>query len=844
MDVSSLFFRSYYAVPSHLSSPSGMPTNALYGFLSMTIKFLRENSAEYIVYCFDHQAPSFRSKIYKDYKANRGETPEDLKPQIPYIKKLTKALGIPMVEKKGFEADDLIGSLALQRQKDYQVIIVSGDKDFAQLVSNQVLLFDPMKEKHYAVQDVLEKWGVYPEQMVDYLAIVGDSSDNIPGVFGIGAKGAQKLLEEYGSLDNIYKNLKNIKGKNLEKLTQSKKQAFLSQKLACIVKDADLSKQLPSVQIQPENTKNLKALLKELGFKTFEEKLYPKSLSKKSVSEKKIKPSAGKAVRRLSSNLKTHYWKWPELEQKISCYSKVWVFLKEGKYFLSYKNQVVSLEEHNLFKVGSLFSEKRIAWCGHDLKKIWKDFNCKHPVPYWDSLTAVYSIESAPPGRLSSIFTKYLQQEQDSSSLSAGEWHRICKKLKSRLTDIMEERGIMDFYQNVELPLTVVLFEMEQKGLLIDKKELDRQEKKINKQIADLEQDVFKSVGCTFNLASPKQLADVLFKKLKLPPVRKTRTGLSTDVYVLHQLKSRHPAVPLVLEHRELFKLKSTYISALPPLIKKQTGRLHTHFRQAFTATGRLSSINPNLQNIPVKTKRGQEVRKFFVAEKGCKFISADYSQIELRVLAHLTEDKALCRAFERGEDIHKTTAGEIYQVPLEKVSEELRRKAKAVNFGLMYGQGPYTLAESLGVSHDEAKEIIENYFKRFKRVKEYMEDVVKKAVQTGYVKTLYGRQRKIDELKSSHFQNKKFGERAAINTPIQGTASDLVKIVMVSLRNSLYSSLLLQIHDELLLECPEELLEEEIKKVVEIMENAVSWKVPLKVNICTGYNWKQAHVF
>lgn len=841
VDVSSLFFRSYYAISSHLSSPSGMPTNALYGFLSMTIKFLKENEAEYIVYCFDQETPSFRTKIYKEYKANRGETPEDLKPQIPYIKKLTKVLGIPVAEKKNYEADDLIGSLAIQAQKKYQVIIVSGDKDFAQLVSDNILLFDPMKEKYYDSEAVKEKWGVTPEQMIDYLAIVGDSSDNIPGVFGIGAKGAQNLLAQYNDLENIYKNLDSIKGKTVEKLKQSKKEAFLSQKLARIVTDIDYSKLLSSCHIQPANAKNLKKLLQELGFKTFEKKLCPdeKPSALKS-TDSNVK--SVKSNKRLSSNLKVHHLKWSELSDLIQCYQKIWVFSAEEKYFISHKNKVISLEEHNLKKIGKLFSEKRIVWRGHGLKKIWKDFNCTHPVTDWDSLIAVYLIESTPPNRIESIFTQYLQKDFLIESLSPGEIYHAYKKLREVLIIKMEELNIIEFYQNVEIPLIRVLFEMEQTGVLLDTQELKQQTKDIKRQISLIEKDIFSQVGHEFNLASPKQLADVLFMELGLEPIRKTKTGYSTDVDVLTRLKTEHPIIALILEHRELFKLKTTYVDALPLLVKKETGRIHTHFRQAFTMTGRLSSINPNLQNIPIKTERGKKVRKAFVAKKGCKLISADYSQIELRVLAHLTEDKALCEAFEDNIDIHKATASQMYQVPVEKVNEDLRRKAKAINFGLMYGQGSYALSEILGTSMAEAKAIIDNYFKRFKRVKEYIEDVIKEASKKGYVETMFGRRRQIAEIKSSRFQSKKFGERVAVNTPIQGTASDVVKMAMVELRNSLYSSLLLQIHDELLFECSEDLLDEEIKQIVAIMENVVSWKVPLKVNICTGINWMQAH--
>ena len=839
VDVSSLFFRAYYAISNHLSSPKGLPTNALYGLLSMTEKFIREHKSEYIVYCFDHEKASFRVKIYPEYKANRGETPEDLKVQIPYIKKLVSALGIPMVEQADYEADDLIGSLAMMAQKkQFKVVIVSGDKDFAQIVSSSVCLYDPMKEINYDPSGVQKKWGVRPEQINDYLAIVGDSSDNIPGVFGIGPKGAQKLLQEYGDLEQIYKNLDHIQKKTAEKLINSKKTAFLSKELARIVTDMDLEKQVPSFQRQPIQTEALRKLLKELGFKTFEKKLCPSPHLK---SEQTESISSPQKIKKLSSNLKLHRLEWDELKVFIQPYGKVWCFSKENRYFLAYKNKVITLENHNLRKVGQFFSDRRIYWCGYDLKKLWKDFDCIHPLPHWCAMIAAYLIESGPPGGFEGICLKYIGEAVD-DSLAPGEVYQLHKKLNKVLEQQLKELKMIDLYEQVELALISVLYGMEKKGIMLDSVELDRQAKEVNQKIQIIEREIFDYAKHEFNISSPKQLADVLFTEMGLNPLRKTKTGYSTDMDVLNKLKTKHPVIPLILEHRELFKLKTTYIEALPPLIKKDTGRVHTHFRQALTATGRLSSINPNLQNIPIKTERGRKIRKAFVAPKGKKIISADYSQIELRILAHITKDPALCSAFERDWDIHKATASEVYSVPVEEVTEKMRRSAKAINFGLIYGQGAYTLSESLGISVSEASEIIKNYFTRFKKVKEYMDSVVLSAHEQGYVETFFGRRRVIRELSSSRIQMKKWGERVAINTPIQGTASDLVKIAMVELGASLYSPLLLQIHDELLFECDEDLLEEEIQKIKNIMENVVSWKVPLKVNIHVGQNWQIAH--
>ena len=841
VDVSSLFFRAYYAVSSHLSSPKGLPTNALYGLLSMTLKFIQEHKAEHIVYCFDHEKPSFRSKIYPEYKAHRGETPEDLKVQIPYIKKLVSALSIPSLEQEGYEADDLIGSLVTEgkNQGFTKVVIVSGDKDFAQLVSPVVSLYDPMKDKSYDAEGVQKKWGVLPKQMQDYLALVGDSSDNIPGVFGIGPKGARKLLQEYSDLESIYKNIDHIPKKTAEKLQKSQKQAFLSKKLVCIVTDLKLTSSL-SFKRKEFEKQSLKALLKELNFKSFEKKLFGASSS---VGKGAIAPSkagAGQKIKKLSSNLKLLSFSFEELKNLIQPYSKVWCFSIGEKYFLSCKNKVIDLENHSLKKLGSLFSERRILWCGYDLKKIWKDFACARPRPFYCAMVGAYLAESGPPMGFERLCLKYLAEEV-TDLLQPGEIYQLHKRLKKELEKHLQRLNMLLLYEQIELPLITVLYEMEEKGIVVDSAQLKKQAKEVNFKIQETEKAIFQQTSQKFNISSPKQLADLLFIRLKLKPVRKTKTGYSTDMDVLNKLKNQHPVIPLILQHRELFKLKTTYIEALLPLIKKNTGRVHTHFRQALTSTGRLSSVNPNLQNIPIKTDRGRKIRKAFIAPPGKKLVSADYSQIELRILAHITEDPALCRAFNEDQDIHTATASEIYSVSIDKVTARLRRSAKAINFGLIYGQGAYTLSESLGLSVSEADEIIKNYFARFKRVKEYMDSTVKTARKQGFVQTLFGRKRFIREISASRFQSRKWSERAAINAPIQGTAGDLMKKVMIDLRNSLYSPILLQIHDELLFECDGQYQEEEIQKIKQIMESTVQWKVPLKVHIHVGQDWYTA---
>ena len=871
VDVSSLFFRAFYALSSHLNSPQGLPTNALYGFLSMTYKFIKEHKAQHIVYCFDHEKPSFRINVYPQYKAHRKETPSDLKVQIPYIKKLVWALGIPLVEKEGYEADDLIGSLSYTGIKNnFKVVIVSGDKDFTQLVSPAISLYDPMKNIRYTPLEVEKKWGVKPQQINDYLAIVGDQSDNIPGVRGLGPKGASSLLKNYQSLENIYKNISLVPKKFVNKLNQGKEQAFLSQKLARIVTNIDLTKEVPSFERKAFQTTALKTLLQELGFKSFIEKLNQTGFEKggaKPPQEHKATNSSPPArvitfkdkaenqdfntkshqilekpsKKRLSSNLKLNKMSYKEFQSFIQAYGKVWVFPHNGKYFFAFKNKVIEVQNQSNTNIGAFFSEKKIAWLGYDLKSLWADFNCAHHRASWCALIAGYLIEGGPPGDFNSLCLKYLKEKGD-SSLEPGEIYRLHKNLKKELDKKLNTMNMIQLYEEVELPLISVLYEMEKKGIALDPAILKEQDRSLNQAIQEIEKQIFSYTKYEFNIVSPKQLSKVLFTELGLSPPKKIKTGYSTDMQALSKLKEKHPVIPLILQHRELFKLKTTYVTALPPLINKQTNRVHTCFLQALTATGRLSSRNPNLQNIPIKTKRGKQIRKAFIAPKGKKIISADYSQIELRILAHITQDPVLCSAFKNNQDIHKATASEMYSVPLKDVTPSLRYSAKAINFGLIYGQGPWALAESLNVSVAEAKELIKNYFKKFKGVKEYMNSIVKQAHEQGYVETLFHRRRFINTLDSSHFQVRKGSERVAINSPIQGTASDVVKMAMIKLRDSLYSSMLLQIHDELLFECEEHLLEEETRYIKNIMENIVDWKIPLKVNIHVGQNWHLAH--
>lgn len=844
VDVSSMFFRAFYAIPP-LSSPSGMPTNALYGFLSMTIKLLREIKPDYMAFCFDRPEPSFRSQIFPQYKAQRKEMPDDLKPQVPYLRKLTEVLGIPAIDKLGYEADDVIGSLVKWgRNFDLEVVIVSGDKDFAQLVSSFVSMYDTMKNLRYDSQGVVDKWGVTPHQMVDYLSLVGDSSDNIPGVRGVGPKGAIKLLAEFKSLDAIYENIDNISGKALQtKLRENKEMAFKSRELVKIVEDIDLGFRLEDLRLKPVDRGKLGNLLAELGFKSFEKNLFSDEAKSKNPQSSRAslvqRESASKAKSK-GSTWTEENWSLNRIKETIKPYSEVWVIQSERGLLLGTEGVAgyLSASEN---EVGEVLSAKLLKWKGFDLKEIFLSLQVKDPTVLWDGMLAAYVLR---PGGLED-FNKIYQHYVGSSlpDLASADKIMDCHcRLEEVLLEKLEKIGGRGVLEQLELPLVPVLYEMERQGIGLNVQELKIQGEELARDLADLEKQIHEASGEKFNVASPKQLGDILFAKLNLPVGKKTKSGYSTASEVLEKLAIDYPICALVLKYRELAKLKSTYVDALPLLVNKQTNKIHTHFRQAATLTGRLSSVNPNLQNIPIRTERGRRVRRAFIPEEGKVFISADYSQIELRILAHITEDKGLIRAFNEGLDIHSATAAEIFSLPLIEVTPELRRRAKAVNFGIAYGQGAYGLAESLGISRNESSGIIKRYFERFEGVRAYMTETVERAKKTGFTETIFGRRRYIEELKSSNPALRAFGERAAINAPIQGTASDLVKMAMIQIHQEIDLPMLLQVHDELLFECEEAEAEDQSREIQAVMENVAKLCVPLKVNLAIGKNWDEAH--
>lgn len=887
VDVSGMFFRAFYAIRP-LSNQAGMPTNALYGFLAMTVKLLREIRPDYMAFCFDRPEHSFRKELDPNYKAHRKEMPAELVPQVPYIRKMAEALGIACYDHPGFEADDVIGTLAkIGRDHDLEVVIVSSDKDFGQLVRPHVTMFDSMKDVRYDEPGVVEKWGIEPRKVIDYLAIVGDSSDNVPGITGIGEKGAQKLLSEFESLEDIYANLDKVRGESLKKkLEAGKADAFLSKKLVTIVCDMPLEIKLEDIKLKPIVREELRALLTELDFKNFAKTLLgseestaavvpgvppvvpsfagAEANSPSSSSNPFTRPAVGTvsvsaeagassptvhAVGPLIAPIREVRYGIAELESWLKPEAETWAFATDRACYLAQQSAagqgaaewIIAEIAADGPELGRMLSEKHLLWRGFDLKRFCRMQHVRQPRIAWDQMLAAYVIRAGHIDSPHPLFTLYNGEplpELPSASQLLTAHLRLEAQLRRKLESVRGERVLFD----IEQPLVPILLEMEENGVKIDTAALKQQSQGLSLEIQALEKEIHQELGGVFNIGSPKQLGHVLFEKMKMPTGKRTKTGYSTDNDVLEKLTKDFPVTAKILQWRELSKLRSTYVDALPQLVSPLDGRVHTTFNQALTSTGRLSSTNPNLQNIPIRTERGHLLRRAFVADEECEIVSADYSQIELRILAHITSDPGLVNAFERDLDIHAATASEIFEVPLESVTSEMRRQAKAVNFGLAYGQGAFGLAETLQISRSQATEIINRYFQRFAGVKSYMSDIVEEAKRTGYVETVFGRRRYIDELFASSAAVRKFGERAAINAPIQGTASDLVKLAMLKVGVPHGARPILQVHDEIVLEARSEKVADLCGEVKSKMESVADLKVPLRVNTGHGKNWDEAH--
>ena len=882
IDGSSYIYRAYYAI-RHLSSPKGFPTNALYGFTQMLLKVLKERKPDHVAVVFDAGRLTFRNELYPEYKANRLAMPDDLVPQLGPIKEMVRAFNIPALEMAGFEADDIIATIARDcEERGLAVVVVTGDKDLMQIVTGNVRLLDTMKEKESGIPEVAERFGVGPERVIDILGLAGDSSDNIPGVPGIGEKTAIKLIQEFGSLDELLVRAGEVKGKMGERLREFAEQALLSRRLATVDYRVPLAWSYDDLAATPPDNQRLGALFKEYGFTTLMKELtsaatlatdqYRTVLDEPAFREllERLRTAERFAVDLETTSLNT-------LEAEIVGIS---VSLSDHEAFYipvghRYPGAPAQLPKDMILKeLAPLLTDPKRRKIGQNLKydyQVLRRAGIEMQGVWCDTMLASYLLNPVRSSHgLDSLALEFLDHkmisyaevagtgkeqrnfsevEVDKASIYSCEDSDAAFLLRRLFLPRLAELGMERLFFEVEMPLVKILAEMELAGVKLDLALLRKLSDGFGAQLEELERAIFSMAGCEFNINSPKQLGETLFVKMGLATGKKTKgkTGFSTDISVLEGLAEEHEIVRLILQYRSLAKLKSTYTDALPRMVDGSTGRIHTSYNQAVTNTGRLSSSEPNLQNIPIRGEEGRKIRRAFIAEKGCMLLSADYSQIELRVLAHLSEDRVFCDAFARDEDIHTRTASEVFGLFPEMVTPEMRRQAKTINFGVIYGQGAFSLAKQLGVAPRVAREFIDNYFARHSGARVFLENCVKVAEEKGYVTTLLDRRLPIPDIKSSNGNIRAFAQRNAVNYPIQGSAADIIKQAMVHVdarirTEGLSSRLIMQVHDELVFEVPEgeRLAMEQLVK--QEMEHAVKLRVPLKVDINFGHNWSEAH--
>ncbi len=865
VDGNSILNRAYYGIKP-LTAPDGTPTNAVYGFLNILFKYLEEEQPDYLCVAFDVKAKTFRHKMYELYKAQRKPAPEDFLVQLPLIKEVLAAMNCACIEQPGYEADDLIGTVSrLCDEKGIACRILSGDKDDLQLASESTVIklvvtrMGRTETTDYNRDAVIQKLGVTPEEFIDVKGLMGDPSDNIPGVKGVGEKTAFSLIQNYHSIDAIYENLDHLEVspsvKN--KLAADRDSAFLSRTLATIDRHVPMSFDFETFRRTGFDTQKVGALFTRLNFKSFLQKL-------------EIPPAERTAeLTRISGKLqtvdKTEFYQVLPKEGEA-----VYLFGDGDLYFTLDGAQVYQLRKPEPAELRALFENAAIKKCGYHLKE---DFVALYKqgvqlVNYgFDVLIAAYLAEPTQSSYdLETLCMTYLREElaetaarieedgQISMNLTAMEDGDNGQSFADRTVAVFRLRGLFaqklkedgqeELYYEVELPLTEVLASMQTEGVYVDRDALKAFGDMLAQQISALQQEIYDLAGEEFNINSPKQLGEILFGKLQLPGGKKNKNGYSTNAEVLNKLKDVHPVVGKVLQFRQVTKLQSTYVEGMLPMIDKTTGRIHSNFNQTVTATGRISSTEPNLQNIPVRTELGREIRKMFVAQGAdtC-LVDADYSQIELRVLAHISGDNTMCQAFIDNEDIHTRTAAQVFGVPMEEVTPQMRSGAKAVNFGIVYGIGAFSLSQDLGISVKEADAYIKGYLSHYPKVDAYMKETVETAKERGYVTTMLGRRRNMPELKASNHMTRAFGERVAMNAPIQGTAADIIKIAMVQVyrrlkRENLKSRLILQVHDELIVETYLKEVEQVKKLLKEEMENACRLSVPLVVDMNTGKSW------
>ena len=831
IDATAFCYRAFYAL-SGLSTASGQPTNAVYGFLNILNKILKEQKPDYLVCCFDVSRDTFRLAKFAQYKMQRPPMPDGLSSQIPIIKEILGAYGISIFEKKGFEADDIIAELARKgAAKKLRVIIVSSDKDILQLVNSRVSVFNPYKDNGllYDERKVEEVFGVGPELTADVIALMGDDADNIPGVPGIGEKTAVKLISEFGSLDKLLKNAANVNPEkikdailgNIERIKLNKELISLNEKVG-------VELNLKDIKFVEPDYKQLCSIFKRLEFKSLLKELPNVDDEAPEIKLDNLSQEELKTLLKGKGELALYG------ENKDDLF-----FSMEGKMFGACSVGV---------GLADLISDSRIRKTGFDLKKLKVSLFRQGLILNgldFDVMVAAYLLNpSRSSYALSDLALENLGEFVRNQSYEPKNALKLVVKLRPVLEEALEKKELLKLFSELEMPLVAVLAQMEQEGIKLDLKLLKDLSSDIEKRLIKLIADIYQSSGTQFNINSPKQLGQVLFEKLKLPVIKKTKTGPSTDEEVLRRLSQEHALPALLLKYRQLTKLKNTYVDALPKLVNPETGKVHTSFNQTGTETGRLSSSNPNLQNIPVKTDIGSKIRQAIIASgaDNC-LLSCDYSQIELRVLAHLCGDKTLIRAFHNNEDVHRLTASLIYNISESEVSGNMREVAKRVNFGIVYGQSAYGLSKDLGIPVIQAQDFIDAYFLRYPKVREFITAQIDKARNEGFVTTLMGRRRYISEINSKNMGIRQFAERQAVNTPIQGTASDLIKLAMVNIseeikKRNLKSKMILQIHDELVFDLPVEELDLLSGLVKERMEQVKKLDVPIKIDMKKGKNW------
>lgn len=876
IDGSAYIYRAFYALPA-LTNSKGLQTNAIYGFTTMLTKILREHQPQGLAIVFDEKGPTHRHEEFKAYKAQRPPMPDGMQAQIPYIHKVVEAFRIPVVRLQGYEADDLIGSLARQaEQAGYDVAIVTSDKDMFQLLTPAVRIYDPVKERWFDEAACRERFGVEPGRVVEVMGLVGDATDNIPGVKGIGEKTAAKLIAEFGTIEGMLARLDEVKPpKTKTLLTEQAEMARLSRKLATIHVDAPIEFHAEDYRVKPLESDQLAPLLRELEFHSLLRTL-------------QVTPAETEALGEGLSLLHDR----PDLQRfadrirqtgslVLACVLSEQVPVRADVLGLALSgpdaDPVYYVEGPGsgfdpLLK--DLLSDQAVLKAAHDLKPVWlalKREGIDLASPLFDTMIAAYLLN--PNRRSHSLETVALDTlgyqlrgvrmggpaeppvdlftvQPPPGAHQAGEAATVVQRLVPVLREGLEAQGMLWLFEEVEMPLVPVLAEIERQGFLLDVSALEELNKELERELDRMMGQIASIAGGAFNINSPKQLAAVLFEKLGLKPVRKTKTGYSTDEDTLTQLASQHELPAQILNYRSLSKLKSTYVEALPNLVNPETGRLHTSLNQTVAATGRLSSADPNLQNIPVKGEYGLRIREAFVPPPGHLLLSADYSQIEPRILAHLSQDEKLIKVFERGEDIHMATAVEIFNLPPDRITKEMRRAAKTVVFGILYGISPYGLSQNLGTTQAEAKKYIDAYFERYAAVKAFLDRTIDQARERGYTTTILGRRRPIPEIASTDPVQRGFGERMAVNSPIQGSAADLIKLAMIHVHRRLRDELpqtkmILQVHDELVFETPEDEVERAkqlVRSEMEATGEKLGLSVPLKVDLGVGNNWRAAH--